>query len=359
MKWPGGGESPSLARVAVLWPDDTGLRRRKRGCGSKDREEIIAKMKVAIVGAGGIGGSFGALLHLAGVDVTLVEVDPRRVEAISRNGLEIVLPDGSEKRCDIRISDDPAEVGVVDLVQISVKGYHTESAAKSIKPMLGPETYVLSLQNGLGNLRRIAEHVPENLILGGVTALSAMPLGLNRVKFNGGIGGLKFGRLDGTIDDRLRKVAETFIKAGLEVHLIEGDIRVPIWRKLLANAGNCVAAITGFTGTQLMACAETRKLTALLARETAEVARAEGLDFPELEDVGEYVLTQCLPGVRDNKISMLQDVEANRRTEIDTLNAEICRVGKEHGVPTPVNQVMTLLIKAREQKMLWDRETVK
>ncbi|NPA25517.1 MAG: 2-dehydropantoate 2-reductase [Deltaproteobacteria bacterium] len=316
-------------------------------------------MKVAIVGAGGIGGSFGALLHLAGVDVTLIEVDPRRVEAISKNGLEIVLPDGSEKKCDIKISDDPSSVGVVDLIQISVKGYHTESAAKSIKPMVGPETYVLSVQNGLGNLRRIAEHVPEDQILGGITALSAMPLGLNRVKFNGGIGGLKFGRLDGTIDDRLKKVAETFNQAGLEVHLIEGDIRVPIWRKLLANAGNCVAAMTGFTGTQLMACEETKELTALLANETAEVAKAEGLDFPELENAGEYVLTQCLPGVKDNKISMLQDVEANRRTEIDTLNAEICRVGKEHGVPTPVNHVMTLLIKAREQKMLWDMEAEK
>ncbi len=316
----------------------------------------MSDLQVAIVGAGGIGGSFGALLHLAGVDVTLIEVDPRRVEAIARDGLFIVLPDGSEKKCDIKISDDPAAVGVVDLVQISVKGYHTESAARSIKPMIGPETYVLSVQNGLGNLRRIAEYVPQDQILGGITALSAMPLGLNRVKFNGGLGGLKFGRFDGTIDERLKKIAETYTGAGMEVHLIEGDIRVPIWRKLLANAGNCVAAMTGFTGTQLLACAETRELTALLANETAAVARAEGLDFPELADAGEYVLTQCLPGVKDNKISMLQDVEANRRTEIDTLNAEICRVGESHGVPTPVNHTMTLLVKAREQKMLWDLE---
>ena len=316
-------------------------------------------MKIAIVGAGGLGASFGAHLFEAGVDVTLIEIDRRRVEKIAAEGLDMVMPDGSERHCKIKITDDPASVGVVDLVQISVKCYHTESAAKSVLPMLGPETYVLSVQNGLGNLRQMANHIPESQILGGVTALSAMPLGLNKVKFNGGIGGIRFGRSDGQADARLKEVADVMSGAGLETHIIEGDIRVPIWRKLLANAGNCVAAVSGFTGNQLLACAETSQLTALLANETALVARSEGLDFPELENAGEYVLTKCLPGVKDNKISMLQDVEASRRTEIDTLNAEIAWVGEANGVPTPYSKVMTLLIKAREQKMLWDMESNK
>lgn len=313
-------------------------------------------MKVAIVGAGGIGASFGAHLALAGVDVTLIEVDRRRVDKIAAEGLFMQMPDGSEQHCRIKISADPASVGEVDLVQISVKGYHTSSAAASLAPLLGPETYVLSVQNGLGNLRRIAEHVPEDRILGGVTALSAMPLGLNQVKFNGGIGGIRFGRYDGSHDDRLETVAEVFRQAGLEAQVIEGDIRVPIWRKLLANAGNCVAALSGFTGNQLLACAETSQLTAMLADEAAAVARSEGLDFPELANAGEYVLTKCLPGVKDNKISMLQDVEAGRRTEIDTLNAEIVRIGEANGLKVPYSKIMTLLIKAREQGMLWDME---
>ncbi len=316
-------------------------------------------MKIAIVGAGGLGASFGAMLYLNGVDVTLIEIDRRRVDAITANGLDILLPDGSEKNCKIRITDDPASVGVVDLVQISVKGYHTEVAARNAQPMVGPETYVLSVQNGLGNLRQIEKSIPKEQILGGVTALSAMPLGLDKVKFNGGIGGVRFGRFDGKADAKLDEIAQTMSAAGLETHIIDGDIRVPIWRKLLANAGNCVAAMSGFTGNQLLACAETGKLTAMLANETAEVAKSEGLDFAELEDAGTYVLTKCLPGVKDNKISMLQDVEAGRRTEIDTLNAEIARVGAANGVPTPANDVMTLLIKAREQKMLWDMETAK
>ncbi len=313
-------------------------------------------MKVAIVGAGGLGASFGAHLFEAGIDVTLIEIDRRRVEKIADEGLYMVMPDGSERHCKIKITDDPASVGVVVLVQISVKGYHTESAAQNAVPMIGPETYVLSVQNGLGNLRQMAKHIPESQILGGVTALSAMPLGLNKVKFNGGIGGIRFGRCDGQADVRLEEIAKIMSGAGLETHILEGDIRVPIWRKLLANAGNCVAAISGFTGNQLMACSETSELTALLANETATVARSEGLDFVELENAGDYVLTRCLPGVKDNKISMLQDVEANRRTEIDTLNAEIARVGEANGVPTPFSKVMTLLIKAREQQMLWSME---
>jgi len=137
-------------------------------------------------------------------------------------------------------------------------------------------------------------------------------------------------------------------------------VQVPIWRKLIANvSNNCVAAITGFTGNQMLACEPICDLIARLAEEVALVARAEGLDFEELKDPAGFVLNVTLPGVKDNKISMLQDVEANRRTEIDTLNAEIVRLGEKHGIPTPYNQTMTSLVKAREQKMLWDMEVNK
>ncbi len=314
-------------------------------------------MKVAIVGAGGLGATFGALLTAAGVDVTMIEIDRRRVEKIASEGLDMIMPDGSERHFNLKITDDVSTLDDLDLIQISVKGYHTSSAAASIKGIVGPNTYVLSVQNGLGNLRRIAEHVPPERVIGGVTALSSMPLGLNRIKFNGGHGGVAFGRYDGAEDPRLEDFAAMFRAAGIEAQIITGNIQVPIWRKLIANvSNNCVAAITGFTGNQMLACEPIRDLIARLAEEVAAVARAEGLDFPELADPAGFVLNKTLPGVKDNKISMLQDVEANRRTEIDTLNAEIVRLGALHGVPTPYNHAMTCLVQAREQKMLWDRE---
>ena len=310
-------------------------------------------MKIAIVGAGGLGSTFGALLTAAGVDVTMIEIDRRRVEKIAAEGLHMIMPDGSKKHFNLKITDDISTVGELDLIQISVKGYHTGSAAESIASLVGPKTYVLSVQNGLGNLRRIAEHVPPAQVIGGVTALSAMPLGLNEIKFNGGHGGVSFGRYDGQEDPKLAKIAGMFESAGIQAHVITGNVQVPIWRKLIANvSNNCVAAITGFTGNQMLACEPIRDLIARLAEEVALVARAEGLDFEELNDPAGFVLNVTLPGVKDNKISMLQDIEASRRTEIDTLNGKVWELGEELGVPTPLNKIMTLLVKAIEKKPL-------
>ncbi len=317
-------------------------------------------MKMAIVGAGALGGTFGALLTRAGIDVTLIEIDKKRVEAIQKGGLVMHMPDGSIINVPVKITDDPASVGVMDLVQISVKGYHTESAVKMAQPMIGPDTYVLSVQNGLGNLDVIAKYVPKERVVGGVTAHSAMVLGPNEIKYNGGVGGVWIGRYDGKEDPRLKEIAKTLTEAGFETQIIEGNILNPIWRKLLANvACNCVAAITGFTGNQLIECEETNRLIRDLAVETFQVAKALGLHFwgigadrsKEMEDPAEFVI-HALSGVGDNKISMLQDIEAGRRTEIDTLNGKVWEIGEELGIPTPLNKAMTLLVKAIEKKPL-------
>ncbi len=316
-------------------------------------------MKMAIVGAGALGGTFGALLTRAGIDVRLVEIDKKRVEAIQKNGLIMHMPDGSVVNVPVKITDDPASVGIMDLVQISVKGYHTESAVKMAAPMIGPETYVMSVQNGLGNLDVIAKYVPKERVIGGVTAHSAMALGLNEIKYNGGVGGVRIGRFDGKEDPKLNEIVKTLNDAGFETEVIVGNILNPIWRKLLANvACNCVAAITGFTGNQLIECEETNRLIRELAVETYQVAKAQGLRFKdindpskELEDPAGFVI-HALSGVGDNKISMLQDIEAGRRTEIDTLNGKVWELGEKLGVPTPLNKIMTLLVKAIEKKPL-------
>lgn len=315
-------------------------------------------MKMAIVGAGALGGTFGALLTRAGINVTLIEIDKKRVEAIQKNGLIMHMPDGEELTIPVKITDDPASAGIMDLVQISVKGYHTESATKMALPMIGPDTYVMSVQNGLGNLDVIAKHVSPERVVGGVTAHSAMALGFNKIKYNGGVGGVWIGRFDGKEDPRLNEIVETLSNAGFETNVIEGNILNPIWRKLLANvACNCVAAITGFTGNQLIACEETNQLIRELAVETFQVAKALGLHFwgiggdtkKEMEDPAEFVI-HALSGVADNKISMLQDIEAGRRTEIETLNGKVWEIGEKLGVPTPLNKIMTLMVKAIEKK---------
>ena len=321
-------------------------------------ESKKTKLKIAIVGAGALGGTFGALLTDAGFDVHLVEIDKRRVDAIKKNGIILHMPDGTIKTVKVKITDEPKTVGIVDIVQISVKGYHTHSAAKTALPMIGENTYVLSVQNGIGNLEVIANVVGKEKVIGGVTAHSAMPISFHEIKYAGGMGGIWIGRYDGKKDKRLEEMAKIFNEAGFTTEIIEGNVEIPIWRKLLANvACNAVAAITGFTGNQLLGCEHTRELIIKLAEETAEVAKAKGLEFDELNYAGAFVL-KALSGVKDNKISMLQDIEAKRRTEIDTLNGAIVREGKKYGVATPYNETITYIIKSLEQKILWELKGV-
>jgi len=313
-------------------------------------------MRIAIMGAGALGGTFGVLLANAGFDVTLVDLDVAKVDAIKQDGLTLIMPDLSRLTAPLKITTDPRDVGVVDLVQISVKGYHTASAARMALPMVGPHTYVLSVQNGLKNLQRIAESVGREKVIGGVTAHSAMPLSHTLIKYNGGLGGIYIGRYDGQDDPGVERLVEMFNAAGFETHLIQGDVRIPIWRKLLANIScNAVAALTGFTGRQLVEFDPTNELIRALAEETAEVASAQGFEFAELEFAGDFAI-RALSGVGDNKISMLQDIEAGRRTEIDTLNLAVVERGEEYGVDTPLNWAIGILIQALERRMAWERE---
>lgn len=313
-------------------------------------------MKIAIMGAGALGGTFGFFLAEAGFDVTLVDVDRAKIDAIRRDGLTLIMPDGSRRHRAVQVTSDPAEVGVVDLVQISVKGYHTTAAAELSLPMIGPHTYVLSLQNGLKNLQRIQEVVGREKVVGGVTAYSAMPLSHTLIKYNGGMGGIYIGRYDGTDDPQLDRLVDMFNEAGFECQRIFGDVREPIWRKLLANSSvNAVAALTGLTGTEIRDIEPANRLVRALVREVAAVAKAQGFAFPELDHPDDYVI-KTLDWVGDNKVSMLQDIEAGRRTEIDTLTMAVVERGEEFGVDTPLCWAIGSLIQTREQKMLRDRQ---
>ncbi len=173
----------------------------------------------------------------------------------------------------------------VDLVQISVKGYHTASAAKMCVPMVGPDTYVLSVQNGLKNLQRIAE-------IGGPREGHRRRDGAQRHAFEPHLDQVQR-RRGWHLHRSVRRARRSrrgatgrrcSTPSGFETHLIHGDVRIPLWRKLLANIScNAVAALTGFTGRQLVEFEPTNELIRALAEETAEVARAQGFEFAELE----------------------------------------------------------------------------
>ncbi len=307
-------------------------------------------MKIGIVGAGVLGSIFGSLLSRRGFEVTLIEILEERVRLIEREGLWVQMPDGERVHSRLAITADPASAGVQDVVMVCVKGYHTASAIRGALPMVGEDTVVLSVQNGLGNLEQIAEAVGAPRVVGGITAHSGMPVGMNEVRYVGGLGPLLvIGPFDGNRRPGFERLVAALERTGLDVHAVD-DINPVIWKKLIANvATNCVAALTGLRGGQAEHHEPTVRLIHALADELARVARARGIDFPELDDPGAFAV-KAFASTRDNKVSMLQDVEAGRPTEIGTLNEVIVAEGRRLGVPTPYNQAVSWLVRGVEEK---------
>lgn len=307
-------------------------------------------MKIAIVGAGVLGTIFSSLFEKCGFDVTLIEVMAERIDLIRREGLSLTMPDGSVAKTAPRITANPGQVGHCDVVMVCVKGYHTKSAIDSAKPMIGPSTMVLSVQNGLGNLETIAQAVGEEKVVGGITAHSGMPISLNEVRYVGGLGPLLVvGPLGKTAPAPFDAFVDRLKNSGLMVECVD-DIQKVMWKKLIANVStNCIAAITGLTGGKAVEHEPTVKMIGELACEVAAVAKAKGLSFPELDDPLAFAL-KAFASTKDNKVSMLQDIEAGRPTEIGSLNEVIAAEGDRLGVPTPFNKTVTLLVRGLEEK---------
>ena len=307
-------------------------------------------MEIAIIGAGVLGSIFGIILSGKGFDVTLIEVLEERVRLIAREGLWIQWPDGERNHSRVSITSDVDGVGVKDLVMVCVKGYHTRSAIESALSMVGDDTIVLSVQNGLGNLEVIAEVVGPQRVVGGITAHSGMPVSMNEVRYVGGLGPLLvIGPYDGVSRPGFEDMVKQFQGVDLDVHTTP-DINSIIWKKLIANVStNVVAALTGLTGGTAVQHEPSVQIINGLSQELAQVARAKGIDFPELYDPLAFSL-KAFASTKDNRVSMLQDVEARRPTEIGNLNEVIVSEGRRLNIPTPYNEAVSWLTRGVEER---------
>ena len=306
-------------------------------------------MEIAIVGAGILGSIFGSLFSRKGFDVTLIEVLQERVNLIEREGLWMQWPDGNRTHERIAITSQPEAVGVKDVVMVAVKGYHTRSAIEGARPMIGEDTIVLSVQNGLGNLEKLADSVGPERVVGGITAHSGMPVSMNEVRYVGGLGPLLvIGPYDGVSRPGFENMVAQFQSVGLDVQPTS-DINGVIWKKLIANVStNVVAALTGLTGGTAVQHEPSVKIIEALSLELARVAKAKGIDLPELEDPLDFSL-KAFASTKDNRVSMLQDVEARRPTEIGNLNEVIVSEGRRFNIPTPYNEAVSWLIRGVEE----------
>lgn len=303
-------------------------------------------MKIAILGAGAMGSAIGALLHKAGHQATLIDVSRPAIEAVQSRGLIIQNKAGEQETVRIAITDQPVSVGVVDLLLVFVKCYHTETAVKNALPIIGPDTTVLSLQNGWGNGPRIASIVGQERVVLGVCYHSATVLAPGHV-LHAGQGKTFMGELNGSDSPRLQQIVKTFNDAGIVVEP-SGQVLQEIWSKLALNVATLPTSSTvRVTADRLLGAPEMQDLMKELLREVVAVANAQHipLDFDERWEAIAGLLKKLAP---NTKGSMLQDVEARRQTEIDVMCGAIIEAGTRLNIPTPYNRAMIGLIKGLE-----------
>lgn len=297
-----------------------------------------------------MGGLFGGKLAAAGNDVLLYDTWSEHVAAIERIGLSIESIDNTVVRYRIRATDQPPrEVADAELILVQVKGYDTYDALRPFNGRLNPDTFVLSLQNGLGNLEQMRQALPgHHRILLGTTAHGSTVLGPGRIR-HAGKGATVIGdpAIVATPRFALGPIRLTFQKAGFETD-IATNVHSAIWAKLISNVViNPLTALTGLRNGELLDDPRIVVLMEAVIAEALIVMEAAGV--PRTVDDYYHHARRVMEMTRSNVSSMLQDIRAGRRTEIDSINGAVARLGKELGVATPINNWLTALIEHREK----------
>jgi 2-dehydropantoate 2-reductase len=304
-------------------------------------------MRIAVMGAGAVGGYFGAKLAHAGHEVWFISRG-RRLKAMRIDGLRVESIDGDFHMVPIRATNDPSSVGKVDLVLFTVKSTGTREAAEKARPMVGPHTTVLCLQNGVDNETVIGEAVGDQRVVPGVAIIGvAMPEpGLVRHTNNGSI---TLGEVDGVESQRIKDICQAFADAGVSTR-VSSDILSVKWRKLIWNASfNPLTALTGRRVLELIEDDDSRSLAEDAMRESIAVGRALG---HRVDDSVIERATQRDPNWAHSKTSMLQDIERGRPTEVDALTGAVVREGERLGIPIPVNSAILRLVRAKERAVI-------
>ncbi|MEX2753282.1 MAG: ketopantoate reductase family protein [Candidatus Freyarchaeota archaeon] len=301
-------------------------------------------MKVVIMGSGSMGSLFGGFLAKSGVDVTLI--DKKTItDTIRKKGLEITGV-SSHYHIKVKATHNPSEVGAADLVMIIVKAYDTEQAVKDAIPLIGKNTWVMCLQNGLGNEEIASRIIGRERILRGITTNGAMLEKPGKV-IHTGTGETTIGRCYGPNTNEVDKIAQMITESGLPSN-VTPNISGIVWGKALVNAGiNPFGTLTGMRNGELLEVPEIVESIKELVLEGAEVAHKLGVHLPfnPVEKTFEVARQTA-----QNKNSMLQDIERGKRTEIDYINGAISRYGREVHVPTPMNDLVTALVKGLEKR---------
>jgi 2-dehydropantoate 2-reductase len=305
-------------------------------------------MKIAIVGCGAMGSVYAGLFASAGHEVWAIDRWAEHVEAMKKNGLRLEGKSG-DRTVKVNATTQAKDAGPCDLVVLATKAMHVAAAAESVKALLGKDTPVLSVQNGLGGPETAAGILGrERVMVGVVGGFGASMKGPGHAHHNG-MERVRLGEFGGPITPRLKKVVETWAGAGFKVKVFD-DIDQLIWEKLICNcaySGPC--GLMEYTIKQVLDDADMSKVSAACASEGFAVAKAKGVKL-DFSDPVAYV-RDFGAKIPNSRPSVLLDLMAGRKSEIDVINGSITRVGKQVGVAAPVNETITALVKAKEAKL--------
>lgn len=304
-------------------------------------------MKIAVIGAGAMGCLFGGRLAQAGHDVVLVDVSRTQIDALNAQGLSLTDDHGTS-RISLQAASARELQGVRDLLIFFTKAAHTGTAAKNAQHLFGPESWAMTVQNGIGNDEAIAAHLGRGRLIFGMTNYPADLLGLGQIATHGP-GEVRIWGAEQPAP-RVSEIAACFNAAGL-VCQIDPDVWTAIWEKVIFNAAlNALSAITRLPVGGLGDDADARNLVTQVVKEGIAVARATGraIDRTRIWSAIENAFATH----RQHKPSMLQDILAGRATEIEAINGAIVRHGRSSGVPTPCNETLASLVHIIERSAL-------
>jgi 2-dehydropantoate 2-reductase len=332
-----------------MYDASTGSRASKLNGRLRDNEqsrvaevERLANMKIAIVGTGGVGGYFGARLAQAGEDVHFI-ARGKHLEAMRSEGLRVESPLGNVLIRPVRVTADPISIGTADVVLVAVKLWDTEAAARALRPLVGANTAVISLQNGVDKdevLRRFIE--PQNVV-GGLCYIAASIGGPGLIQHAGKMARIKFGEFDGARTPRVEAFLKALHAAEVTAELSD-DIGREIWEKFVFLIGlSATTALMRSSIGPIRSDPDTREVLLETMDETVRVGIAKGVSLDPKYAYKGLELCDAVPDTM--KSSMQVDLSRGNRLELDWLSGAVLRFGRELDVPTPVNRVTYAALK--------------
>jgi len=306
-------------------------------------------MKIAVIGAGAMGSMHGGYLSKTGEEVWLIDQWEDHIKAINQNGL-ILCNKGTEETIRLNAASNPGDVGTADVVLFFVKSYDTDAAARTVSSIIGPDTYAMTLQNGIGNVEAIIEELGMDRVVYGTTLLGGHISSPGRVEVDVPPEErvmIHMGEWGNKVSPMLQKIADALNRAGIHTEVTDNPGK-NVWTKLtLICIAGTLNAVTRLRVGDLMAQDEGQELASLIAAENHMIAKKKGVEL-DLEELTAFV-DAATAAASEHITSMLKDVLSQRKTEIGSFNEAVAIEAERMGLSAPVNRTVGLLMRIIEK----------